>query len=251
MGYNGGEMAKMRINRFISASGLISRRKADELVKQQRVTINNRIAKLGDVVDTCADKVNVDGRQLSPKEKYYLAFYKPRFVITTMHDPLSRPCVKDFIPSGFKGVFPVGRLDFDARGLIILTNDGDFAHMLHHPSYHVPKKYQVFLKPEASRESIEMMKKGIFLDSKRKARAYQVKVLCNCGGGTKIQLVLYQGMKNQIKRMSNAVGLNAIDIKRISIGPVSVGGMKPGDIRHLRRRELSDIYNLLERHKET
>jgi len=250
MAYNEDEMTRMRINKFISASGPISRRKADELIRQQRVLINSRTAKIGEVVDTEKDRISIDGKYLKPGEKYYLVFYKPRFVITTMHDPLSRPCVRDFIPSGYTGVFPVGRLDFDARGLIILTNDGDFAHILHHPSYGIPKKYRVFLRPEATRESIEMMSKGIFLDGK-KVRMYHVKVLCNCNKGTKVELVLHQGMKNQIKRMVRAVGLDVVDIKRISIGPVSIGSMKPGDIRPLRRKELDDIYNLLKRHKET
>ncbi|MCD6571015.1 MAG: rRNA pseudouridine synthase [Deltaproteobacteria bacterium] len=242
-------MPKMRINRYIARCNIMARRGADSLIKTGRVFINSRPASIGDIVDTDIDNVTIDGKQISLKENYYLALYKPKFVVTTMKDPQGRVCIKDFIPKRYRGVFPVGRLDFDAQGLIILTNDGDFAHIIHHPSFNIPKVYDVRVMPRATENAIKKMEQPIFLDG-IKTRPARIEKIGNNGDTTYMKITLQQGIKNQIKRMANLVGLNVISIKRISIGPVSLKGMKPGDIRPLSSAEIYAIHKPLEKHKK-
>ncbi|HVN72730.1 MAG TPA: pseudouridine synthase, partial [Desulfomonilia bacterium] len=162
-----GTMAKVRINRFLASTGAISRRKADEFIESGRVRINGRKAQLGDNVDPDRDVVMLDHKTVSRQDPLLVGMYKPRYVLTTMDDPLGRPCIKDLIPKKLLGVFPVGRLDFDAEGLLILTNDGDLSHALHHPSFRVPKVYLVRVSPRAASESIRQLEEGVFLDGKK------------------------------------------------------------------------------------
>lgn len=248
VGYNK-PMPKMRINRYIACCSIISRRGADSLIKAGKVGINSRPASIGDVVDTDIDSVIIDGKQISLQEKHYLAIYKPKFVVTTMNDPQGRVCIKDFIPQHYLGVFPVGRLDFDAQGLIILTNDGDFANIIHHPSYNIPKVYDVKVMPRATEGAIKKMGQGVYLEG-IKIRGSHVEKMHDSGNTTYMRITLQQGIKNQIKRMARAVRLHVTSIKRISIGPVSLKGMKPGEIRPLTNAEVYAIHKPLKKHKE-
>ena len=242
-------MTKVRINRYIASTGAISRRKADELITQGRVKINKKEAILGDTLDPDQDAVTLDGKTVNRQNTLLVAMYKPKFVITTMNDPQGRPCIKDLIPKQLQGVFPVGRLDFDAEGLLILTNDGDLSHSLHHPSFHVPKVYLVKVTPEASIEAIKQMETGIFLDGRLTLPA---KVTQEHAGpeGSDLRITLVQGLKNQIKRMAETVGLRVESIKRISFGPIILKGMSPGQIRQLSQSEEGALYKILKKHKK-
>jgi 23S rRNA pseudouridine2605 synthase len=242
-------MRRVRINRYIASTGTISRRKADDLVTQGRVKINNQKAILGDTLDPDQDAVTLDGKTVTRQDTLLVAMYKPKFVLTTMNDPKGRPCIQELIPEHLKGVFPVGRLDFDAEGLIILTNDGDLSHSLHHPSFHVPKVYLVNVSPNASPEAIRQMETGIFLDGRKTLPA---KVTQEHAGPetSSLRITLVQGLKNQIKRMAASVGLRVESIKRISIGPIMLEGMSPGQIRRLSRSEEIALYKILKKHKK-
>lgn len=240
-------MPQVRINKFIASSGSISRRKADDLIARGRVRINGRKAVIGDVLDPASDEVSLDGKPLIRQKPYLLALYKPRHVLTTMSDPQGRPCIQDLVPKQFKGVFPVGRLDFDAEGLLILTNDGDLAHALHHPSYQVPKVYLVKVRPRASMEAIDTMEKGVVLDGKKTLPA-TISVVYAGPEETTLHMTLVQGLKNQIKRMAASVGLKVVSLKRISIGPVALKGMSPGQIRDLSESEARSIHKILKKH---
>jgi 23S rRNA pseudouridine2605 synthase len=242
-------MTKVRINRYIASTGAISRRKADDLITQGRVRINNKEAVLGDTLDPHQDAVTLDGKTVTRQDTLLVAMYKPRFVMTTMNDPEGRPCIKDLIPKHLQGVFPVGRLDFDAEGLLILTNDGDLSHSLHHPSFHVPKVYVVKVTPKASPEALQQMETGIFLDGKLTLPA---KVTEEHAGpvGSSLRITLVQGLKNQIKRMATSVGLKVESIKRVSIGPIMLKGMSPGQIRQLSQSEEGALYKILKKHKK-
>jgi 23S rRNA pseudouridine2605 synthase len=242
-------MAKVRINRYIASTGAISRRKADDLITQGRVKINNKEAILGDTLDPDQDAVTLDGKTVTRQNTLLVAMYKPKFVLTTMNDPQGRPCIKDLIPKQLQGVFPVGRLDFDAEGLLILTNDGDLSHSLHHPSYHVPKVYLVNVSPNASPEAMKYMETGIFLDGRKTLPA---KVTEEHAGpeGSVLKITLVQGLKNQIKRMAATMGLRVESIKRISIGPVMLKGMSPGQIRQLSQSEEGSLYKILKNIKK-
>jgi 23S rRNA pseudouridine2605 synthase len=241
---------KMRINRYLAQTGWLSRRAADSVIQGGRVTINSRRAVLGDRVDPEQDEIRIDGKILTLQEKHYLALYKPKNVLTTLSDPCGRRCVRDLIPGQYRGVFPAGRLDFDAEGLIILTNDGDLAHAIHHPSFHVPKVYIVALCPKASDEALQQMAAGIILDG-RKTRPAFIEHLKDDQRCTWVKITLRQGLKNQIKRMAQTLGLQAASIERIAIGPVDLKGMQPGDIRRLTRKELVALHKMLKNHKVT
>ncbi len=237
-------MPKIRINKFIASTGAISRRRADELIRSGRVTINARTACLGDEVNIPADEVTVDGKPVSTQKVLYLAMNKPRFVVTTMDDPQGRDCIKDLIPARYAGVFPVGRLDFDAEGLILLTNDGDLAHKIHHPSFDLPKTYIVRVIPRAAEEQLARMRSGVYLDGRKTRPAQAVQLLDNSSGST-LEITLRQGLKNQIKRMAQAVGLEVASIRRISVGPVQLRNLPPGGVRELTPAELSDLHKIL------
>jgi 23S rRNA pseudouridine2605 synthase len=241
-------MPNVRINKYIASCTEMSRRKVDSLISQGKVLVNSRRASVGDVVDTDCDIVMIDGKKVGQSKKHYLAMYKPKFVVTTMNDPEARSCIKDFVPGKYKGVFPVGRLDFDAQGLIILTNDGDFSQTIHHPSFKIPKVYEIRVFPTATDEAISRMKHGVMLDGVL-AKAVSVKKIRQKGKASYLSITLEQGIKNQIKRMAKAVGLNVEHIKRTSIGPVRLGSMAPGSIRPLSNTEISEIYKYSEKRK--
>ena len=243
-------MSKIRINKFIASTGAISRRKADELVSSGRVTINAHTAHIGDTVDSLTDEVSIDGKVVSAQKATYLAMNKPRFVLTTMYDPKGRPCIKDLIPSEYRGVFPVGRLDFDAEGLILLTNDGDLAHRIHHPTFDIPKTYIVTVKPRAHQKQLDQMCSGVFLDGRR-TRPAQIEQTGATEKETTIKITLAQGLKNQIKRMARAVGLEVVTIKRIAVGPITIRGISPGTVRELTISEIANFHKILKIHKKT
>ncbi len=240
-------MAGIRINRYVASSGAISRRKADELIEAGRVRINGKPARLGDVIDPARDEVRLDGRPLTSQRICILALYKPRYVLTTMSDPKGRPCIRDLVPRQFQGVFPVGRLDYDAEGLLILTNDGDLAHAIHHPSFQVPKVYVVKVTPRATAEGIAQMEQGVVLDGEKTLPARIVHVHAGADGST-LRITLHQGLKNQIKRMALSVGLKVVSLKRISIGPLVLKGMAPGEIRELSPQEVRSLHKILKKH---
>jgi len=243
-------MSKVRINRFLASTGAISRRKADELIEHGRVSINNEKALLGDTLDPDKDVVALDGKTVSRQNTLLVAMYKPKYVMTTMNDPQGRPCIKDLLPEQLQGVFPVGRLDFDAEGLLILTNDGELSHSLHHPSFHVPKVYLVKVIPRATLEAIHRMEAGIILDGKKTLPAKVLEEHC-VSEGSYLHITLVQGLKNQIKRMAASVGLRVESIKRISVGPVVLKRMYPGQIRELSPSEERSLYKILKKHKKT
>lgn len=214
------------------------------MLREGRVCINGRQASLGDSIDPGTDSVTIDGRAITPQKPVYLAMYKPRNVVTTLHDPQGRPCIRDYIPPEYAGVFPIGRLDFDAEGLLLLTNDGAMAHALHHPSFNVPKTYVVTVVPHAQEAQLEEMRKGVVLDGKR-TRAAEVESMRAQAGGSTLRITLRQGLKNQIKRMALEVGLQVTAIKRISVGPVTASGLEPGEIRALAPREIQNLHKTL------
>lgn len=237
-------MTKVRINRYIASTGSISRRKADELILSGSVAVNGKKALLGDMVDPARDRVTINGKTVTPQQTHYLALYKPRNVVTTLHDPQGRPTVKEHIPRKYAGVFPVGRLDFDAEGLLLLTNDGELAHMLHHPSFNVPKTYLVKVIPSFRSEQLEKMRRGVELDGVPTRPAVVEEVRRHSRGAT-LRIVLRQGLKNQIKRMAEAVGLKVTSIKRVSVGPISLKGIVPGQVRELATFEVEQLRKLL------
>jgi 23S rRNA pseudouridine2605 synthase len=241
---------QVRINRYLSQCGAMSRRAADDAITAGRVSVNAHTASLGENINPASDDIRLDGKSLHQNRKYYLAAYKPKNMITTMKDPEGRECVKDIIPEKYQGVFPVGRLDFDAEGLLILTNDGIMANAIHHPTHNMGKVYIVGLKPEASAAALRKMSEGVEIEGiiTRQALVERLKDEKNT---TTVRITLRQGLKNQIKKMAEAVGLSVISIKRIAVGPVSLGKMKPREIRELGDLEVKALQNIQKKHKLT
>lgn len=232
---------KERIQKIIAESGLCSRRKAEELIKQGRVTRNGRPACIGDKADAKNDRISVDGQAITERDTFrYLMLYKPRGYITTLSDEKGRKCVADLISDIPQRVYPVGRLDVNSEGLLLLTNDGEFANRITHPSGEVSKTYRVTIRPSLNEEQAAALASGINLDGKMTKPA-RLNVLSEEPGRVVIELTIHEGRNRQIRRMVESLGLEVVRLKRISEGPVRLGMLRPGEYRDLTSQELEAI----------
>lgn len=235
-------MEKTRLQKIIAESGLCSRRKAEELIRQGCVRVNGRPAKLGDGAAS-NDVVTVNGERLrisKKREKYYLMLNKPRGYVTTMSDELDRRCVTELLEDFPERVYPVGRLDRNSEGLLLFTNDGKFANDIMHPSRHVSKTYRVTVRPSVSDEQLAQLSAGVVIDG-RKTMPATVNVLAQEQGRAVIQIVIREGRNRQVRKMCEAVGLEVARLKRTAIGPIKLGMLKPGTYRELTSEELRAI----------
>ncbi len=232
----------MRLQKFLAQAGVGSRRSAEELIRQGRVVVNGERATLGCSVDPLKDRIRLDGRPVIVKtQKILLAFYKPRGCVTTMSDPQGRSTVLDFLPDFGTRVFPVGRLDYDAEGLILLTNDGELANRLLHPRYGISKVYDVKIKGHPDKKAIEQLRTGVRIEEGLTAPA-EVEIIRELPNAAWLRITLHQGWNRQIKRMGLAVGHPVLKIRRIVYGPVRLGSLRPGRHRLLGPDEIRKIY---------
>lgn len=221
--------------------GLASRRKAEELIEEGRVTVNGEPARLGMKADPEKDSIKVDGRLLTAAEpKVYFMFNKPVNVVTSLQDPEGRPTVKDYLKGIKYRVYPVGRLDFDSEGLILLTNDGDFANIVLHPSRKVPKTYLVKVKGVLEEEDLERLRKGVRLEDGVTAPA-EVRKVRKLEANSWVEITLREGRKRQIRRMLEKVGHPVLRLKRTRVGGVALGDLGPGGVRRLSPEEVKKI----------
>ena len=241
---------KIRLQKHLAECGVASRRKAEELIAAGKVKINGHIAEIGARVDPKRDKVTVRGRAVVPvNEKVYIMLNKPRGFVTTMSDELGRKTVSDLVSDAGNRIFPVGRLDRDSEGLLIMTNDGDFANKLTHPSSHVNKTYRVTVKGAAEEEQLLKMKEGILLDGRKT-------LPCDCfvaerkPDRTVLIFVLNEGRNRQIRRMCEAVGLEVLRLKRTEIAGVKLGMLPQGKWRPLNEREMRRLTNITQKGRE-
>ncbi len=234
-------MALVRLQKLISERGVASRRKAEELIEQGRVKVNGRVAKLGDKADDRKDTVTVCGKKLEKAEMpVYLMVNKPRGYVTTLSDEQGRKCVAQLVESLGVRVYPVGRLDRDSEGLLLMTNDGDFANAITHPSKHLPKFYRVTLRGQVKEEQLTAFAEGIVIDGRKTAPAEAVIVMASAER-TVIEVVLREGRNRQIRRTCEAAGLEVIRLRRTAIGSVRMGMLKIGDWRHLTPDEVRNL----------
>lgn len=232
---------KSRIQKILAACGVASRRKAEEIIDAGRVTVNGRTVKLGDSADPDKDIIAVDGERVtSSGQKYYIALHKPRGFVTTMSDERDRRCVAMLVEDIGERVYPVGRLDKDSEGLLIMTNDGEFANMISHPKRHVAKTYRVTVRPNINEDQLFQIATGIEIDGKMTAPA-KVKVLEQQQGRVVLEIVLYEGRNREIRKMCEALGLEVARLKRIAIGPVRLGMLQQGKYRELTKEELRGL----------
>lgn len=239
---------EVRLQKVIAASGLASRRKAEEWIAQGRVTINGKtVRELGTRVDPERDHVKVDGRHLKGLEPYaYLMLNKPKGVVSSLNDPEGRPTIQHLLHGVSLRVFPVGRLDFDTEGLMLLTNHGELAQALLHPRYHVAKVYLAKAKGVLDDEQIRQLACGIRLDDGMTAPATLKKVR-KVEENSWLEVTIFEGRKHQVKRMFEAVGHPVLKLKRIKFGPLSLGDLAPGEFRYLTDREANALRDLMKR----
>lgn len=232
-------MEKIRLQKIIAESGLCSRRKAEEYIKQGKVKVNGRVASIGDGA-TIKDVISVDGERIylsKRREKYYIMLNKPRGYVTTMSDELDRRCVTELLEDFPERVYPIGRLDRNSEGLLLFTNDGKFANDIMHPSRHVSKTYRVTVRPGITDEQLVQLSEGVVIDD-RKTLPANVTVLTQEQGRVVLQIVIREGRNRQVRKMCEAVGLEVARLKRTAIGPVKLGMLKPGTYRELTSEEL-------------
>lgn len=236
-------MAKdVRLQKMLADCGVASRRKAEELIADGRVRVNGIIAQIGDKVDPKKDKVTVNDKPVISERNVYYMLHKPRGFVTTMQDEKGRRCVADLVADIPERVFPVGRLDLNSEGMLLMTNDGDFANLISHPSTHVPKTYRVTVRPGITEEQLTELAMGIVLDGKRTLPA-QVRVISQEPGRVVLEMVIYEGRNRQIRNMCESLGLEVARLQRKAIGPVKMGMLKQGDYRRLTLEEVKKLRN--------
>ena len=231
----------IRLQKFIAQCGIASRRKAEEMITQGKVKINGKTAVLGDKV-TSADKVTLSGRRIvMPKTHYrYIMLNKPRGFVTTMSDERGRKCVAELVSNVGERVYPIGRLDKDSEGLLIFTNDGEFANKIMHPRNNIYKIYRVTVRPSISEDQLVKLETGVELDGKKTAPAI-VHVVHQEPGRVVLEMILHEGKNREIRRMCDAVGLEVARLKRTQIGGVKMGMLKQGDWRDLTEKEVKNL----------
>lgn len=237
------KVAQVRLQKFLASCGLASRRKSEKLIALGRVEVNGKkVTTLGTKIDPERDVVTVDGEVVSWRQnpKMYILLYKPRHVLSTCSDRFGRRKVIDIIPFSGVSLYPVGRLDYDAEGLIILTNDGEFAYRVTHPKFEVPKTYHARVLGVPDGKDLASLRRGIVLEDGPTSPA-KVKLLRVTPGGAVVEITIHEGRKRQIKRMMKAIGHPVIELKRVAIGNISLEGLRPGEFRHLRADEIRDL----------
>jgi 23S rRNA pseudouridine2605 synthase len=232
----GGE--RIRLQKFLAEAGVASRREGERLIQGGRVEVNGRIVtELGTRIDPERDAVRVDGRKVGRggRRVYYL-LHKPRGTITSVSDPQGRPTVVAFLEGIRERVYPVGRLDWNSEGLLILTNDGRLAHRLTHPANHVPKTYRVKVKGAVPGQALEALRRGLLLEGRRSLPARVTRI--SSQSNTWLEMTMYEGRRNQIRRMFERLGHPVLKLRRIAIGTIRDRTLKPGEWRRLSVEEV-------------
>jgi 23S rRNA pseudouridine2605 synthase len=227
-----------RVQKILARAGVGSRRSCEELIAQKRVTVNGKVVGLGDKADPKNDRIAVDGKPVqTPEELVYIAVNKPRNVISASSSPDRRQTVRDLVPVPGH-LYPVGRLDVDSEGLILLTNDGELANLLTHPKYGHEKEYKVLVARIPDPEQIETWRRGVVLEEGYKTAPAEVWIEGLHGKGAWLRIVLREGRKRQIRATGSQLGLPVVKILRIRIGTLLLGALKPGEWRHLKPAEV-------------
>ena len=235
---------KIRLQKHLSECGVASRRKAEELILEGKVKVNGRVATLGDKVDPKRDKVQVRGKNVVPvNEKVYIMLHKPRGFVTTMDDERDRKTVADLTRDVGTKIFPVGRLDRNSEGLLIMTNDGELANIITHPSSLVNKTYRVTVGGTVAEETLDKLRAGIMIEG-RKTLPCDVFVIERKPDRTVLNFIIHEGRNRQIRKMCEAVNLEVLRLKRTEIAGVKLGMLPQGSWRPLNERELTRLMNI-------
>lgn len=237
--------SNIRLNKFLADHGVASRRKADAMIDEGMVQVNGRkVFELGIKINPQKDIVKVGGKRVGAKpQPVYFVFNKPKSVVTSTSDPQGRPTVLDFFKKVKKRIFPVGRLDWDTEGLLLMTNDGDFSNEISHPKSNITKTYHAKLDGIITQAKIEKLKKGVSIIGGR-VRAIHLKKLKK-GSEKKdwVEITISEGKNRQVRKMFEKVGLDVEKLKRVSIGGLKLGALKSGDFRPLTQKDLEKIFS--------
>lgn len=240
--YDGDEVTSVveRLQKILANAGVASRRKCEELIKEGKVAVNDVIVReLGAKADPERDVITVNGKPIKREQKLYLIFHKPKGVITTMSDPQGRTTVRDYLKGIKERVYPVGRLDYDTEGLLLLTNDGELANKLTHPKHHVPKTYLATVEKVPHGNDLEKLKRGIRLEDGMTAPAeVEYHDVDADGKQATISITIHEGRNRQVRRMFEAIGHPVIRLKRVSFGGIHLGGLQRGKYRKLTPEEV-------------
>lgn len=233
----------IRINKYLSAAGVSSRREADRLIEQGRVKVNGKIVQtLGSKIDENKDRIEVDGKIVEGTQgKIYILLNKPPEFLVTLKDPFQRPTIMDFLPKLKTRIFPVGRLDFDSEGLLLMTNDGELTNRLIHPRYEIKKNYLVKIQGHPEKVQISRLERGIPIDGKKTAPA-KISPISSSPKRSLFKVELHEGRKREIRRMFEAIGYHVLLLRRIKFAGLTLDGLNPGDWRYLTNIEVQNLY---------
>ena len=234
----------MRINKYIAECGVASRRNADKLIADGKVSVNGKIVDtLGLDINPECDNVIVDGKSVKLPNKFtYILFNKPKGCITTVSDDKGRKTIFDYVPSDNR-VFPVGRLDYDSEGMLIITNDGELTERLTHPRNEIPKTYSVKIEGDIVESELAVLRAGVVIDEKRTKKC-KLRVIDRTKTHTKLEMTIFEGRNREIRKMFEAIGKNVVFLKRIAIGDFRLGGLGRGEWRYLKDFEIDYLLNI-------
>ena len=234
---------EIRLQKFMAEQGVASRRKSEELIASGKVKVNGHPASLGDKIDPYKDLVTVRGQKIThirKRKMIYIMLHKPRGYVTTVSDERGRKTVMDLIPDIKERIYPVGRLDKDSEGLLILTNDGSFTNCMTHPSHEYAKVYRVTVRPAVTDEILMNLRNGIVIDGRKTAPA-EVTVLSQEEGRVVLEFILHEGRNREIRKMCESQGLEVARLKRTSIGSLKLGMLPQGQYRELSEQEVKKL----------
>ena len=231
---------KIRLNKYIASCSIVSRRKADELIEQGKVKVNGETVKeLGFLVSD-NDKVVINDKLIKPDKKVYIKYYKPSGYITTMSDDKNRKTIYDVLPDEIKTLKPVGRLDKDSTGLLIMTNDGDLINKMTHPSIKISKIYRVVVKGKISKKELQIWQDGLEIEKGKIAYA-DAQIVEYEGQNTVLEIILFQGLNRQIRKMAELVGFPVLHLKRVMHGTIDISGLKRGQFKYLKPKQVNEL----------
>jgi len=236
-------MTEERLQKILAQAGYGSRRACEELITAGRVKVNGVVAVIGQKADITKDRITVDGRTIQPPEqKIYIALHKPRYVLSTVEPEAgdTRQTVRDLIPIRAR-LYPVGRLDFDSEGLVLMTNDGDLAQKLTHPSFGHQKEYRVLIARHPDKKQLEAWQRGIVLADGYKTAPAEVRIESLKGKGAWLRIIMQEGRKRQIREIGSLLGLPVVKIIRVRIGSLHLGSLKAGHWRRLTAEEVKAL----------
>ena len=236
----------IRLQKFLADAGAASRRKAEKLITAGRVSVNGQtVRELGVKISPSRDTVCLDGEVINVNQKlFYIILHKPEGVITSVTDPYNRPVVLDFVKNIPARLFPVGRLDYDSSGLLLLTNDGKLAQVLTHPRHAVSKTYIAHLRETPKNRDLQAFRSGLILDDGHKTASAKIKILSKKKDGCTVEITIREGRNRQIRKMCEAIGCPVMMLKRISMGPVKLGDLPRGKYRRLTEVEVAKLKSL-------